>query len=67
MSTKTAERVDAFENDLKAVKSLLTDLEENKIDVGEAAEVTKESMRDLLSGIKDATSKIGAKEVPSAT
>ena len=64
-STKTAEKIEAFGNDLEAVKSMLTDLEENKIEVKEAEEVTKNSMRELLAGIKTATNKIGAKEVPS--
>lgn len=64
-STKTAAKVEAFGNELEAVKSLLTDLEENKIEVKEVEAVTKESMRDLLTGIKAATSKIGVKEMPS--
>jgi FtsZ-binding cell division protein ZapB len=64
-SKKTAEKVEAFENDLSAVKTMLTDLEENKIDLKEAEEVTADSMRELLAGIKDATAKISAKEVPS--
>lgn len=66
-STKTTEKLEAFESDLGSVKDLLTDLEENKIDVKEAAEVSRESMRVLLAGIKLATSKIGAKEVPAET
>ncbi len=64
-STKTTAKLEEFENELSVVKDLLTDLEENKIEVKDVEAVTKESMKELLSGIKDATAKIETREVSS--
>ena len=54
-----AKKVDGFESELSALKSVVTDLGENALDIGDIEVAAKGQMVEILKGVKSMTSKIG--------
>ena len=57
-----AEKVDGFESELSALKSVVTDLGENALGVKDVEVAAKGQMSEILKGVEDMTAKLGGKE-----